>query len=61
MGEKHGCIDVLFANAGTGELAPLGRMGTVDEISKAALFLASDDSRFVTGIELFVDGGKAQV
>jgi NAD(P)-dependent dehydrogenase (short-subunit alcohol dehydrogenase family) len=40
---------------------PMGRMGKVDEIAKAALFLASDDSSFVTGIELFVDGGRAQI
>jgi NAD(P)-dependent dehydrogenase (short-subunit alcohol dehydrogenase family) len=40
---------------------PMGRMGTPEEIAKAALFLASDDSSFVTGIELFVDGGRAQV
>ena len=40
---------------------PLGRMGSPDEIAKAATFLASDDSSFITGIELFVDGGMAQI
>jgi NAD(P)-dependent dehydrogenase (short-subunit alcohol dehydrogenase family) len=40
---------------------PLGRIGTPDEVAKAAVFLASDDSSYVTGIELCVDGGMAQV
>jgi NAD(P)-dependent dehydrogenase (short-subunit alcohol dehydrogenase family) len=40
---------------------PLGRIGSPDEIAKAAVFLASDDASFVTGIELFVDGGEVQV
>ncbi len=40
---------------------PLGRIAEVDEIASAALFLASDESAFVTGTELFVDGGAAQV
>ncbi len=40
---------------------PMGRLGDPDEIAKAVVFLASDDSSFITGIELFVDGGQAQV
>src|SRR6266487_1262259 len=40
---------------------PLGRMGYPDEVAKAILFLVSDDSSYVTGIELFVDGGMAQI
>src|ERR1700752_248 len=59
----------LLASAPAGEqrrkmietVTPLGRLGTADEIAAAAVFLASDDASYVTGIELFVDGGFAQV
>jgi NAD(P)-dependent dehydrogenase (short-subunit alcohol dehydrogenase family) len=42
-------------------IVPLGRFGTPDEIAKAVVFLASDDSSYIAGTELFVDGGFAQV
>jgi len=42
-------------------LIPMARIGRPHEVATAALFLASDDSSFVTGIELFVDGGTAQI
>ena len=42
-------------------LVPLGRIGMPDDLGKAAVFLASDDSAYVTGIELLVDGGAGQI
>jgi NAD(P)-dependent dehydrogenase (short-subunit alcohol dehydrogenase family) len=52
-------IEVFVAQAAA--TTPLGRTGTPDEVAKAVVFLASDDSSYITGIELFVDGGAAQI
>jgi NAD(P)-dependent dehydrogenase (short-subunit alcohol dehydrogenase family) len=53
--------EVRKFKTGLASTVPMGRLGTSDEIAKAAVFLASDDSSFITGIELFVDGGTAQI
>jgi len=62
-------LDDLLASSETGQQrlkmisnsVPLGRLGKSDEIAKAVVFLASDDSGYITGTELFVDGGFVQV
>ena len=53
--------DLAQIKANLASAVPLGRMGSSDEIAKAVSFLASDDASFITGIELFVDGGMAQI
>lgn len=54
-GQKDAIVDSMVTRV------PLGRMGQPDEVANAALFLASDESSFMTGSEMFVDGGYAQV
>jgi len=62
-------LSKLLASGETGQerlkmisnIVPLGRIGTPDDIAKAVVFLASDDSSYITGTELFVDGGFSQL
>jgi len=66
---RHARTDDLVASTGAGNqrlkmfsnIVPLDRLGTPKEIARAVVFLASDDSNNITGTELFVDGGMAQV
>ncbi|APW36013.1 oxidoreductase [Rhodoferax koreense] len=53
--QQQGLLDYLTSQI------PIGRIGQPDDVANAAVFLASDDSSFITGIELFADGGLAQV
>ncbi len=57
--ERTGQKDAMIA--GLIEQSPLGRIAEPDDIADVALFLASDDSRSMTGSEIFADGGLAQV
>src|SRR3990167_8453023 len=52
---QRGMIDAFLP------LIPQGRIGKPEEIAKPVLFLASDDSSFISGVELFADGGLAQI
>ena len=53
--QRQGLLDYMASQV------PMGRVGEAEEIARAAVFLASDDSSFVNGVELFVDGGAAQI
>lgn len=53
--------DVAAAKARIAQRVPLGRLGLADDIAQAALFLASDDSRYMLGAEIAIDGGFAQI
>ena len=55
LAQQRGLVDYLTMQI------PIGRIGEPDDVAKAAVFLASDDAAFITGIELFTDGGLAQV
>lgn len=55
-GRRQSELDAAYSDS-----IPLGRVGRPEDIARAVSFLASDDSSFITGIELFVDGGMAQV
>jgi NAD(P)-dependent dehydrogenase (short-subunit alcohol dehydrogenase family) len=63
MSRRRGLSGLMSAEqkAEAVALVPLGRIETPDDVGKAAVFLASDDSAYITGIELFVDGGVAQI
>ena len=53
--QQQGLLDYLASQV------PIGRIGQPEDVAKAAVFLASDDASFITGIELFADGGMAQI
>jgi NAD(P)-dependent dehydrogenase (short-subunit alcohol dehydrogenase family) len=53
--QQQGLLDHLSSQI------PVGRIGQPEDVAKAAVFLASDDASFINGIELFADGGMAQV
>jgi NAD(P)-dependent dehydrogenase (short-subunit alcohol dehydrogenase family) len=53
--QQQGLVDYLTTQI------PIGRIGLPEDIAKAAVFLASEDSAFITGVEMFVDGGTAQI
>ena len=61
MGEKHlqdsGATDIEAARAEVGKLHPLGHIGEPDDIAWGVVYLASEESKFVTGSELVIDGG----
>ncbi|MCU1323067.1 MAG: Short-chain dehydrogenase/reductase [Acidobacteriaceae bacterium] len=58
---QSNALTEIRSNIESSDSVPLGRFGTADEVAKAVVFLASDDSSYITGTEIFVDGGVAQI
>ena len=55
------CLPISTARSQFAQMTPLGRIGRAEEMAAAALFLASDESSYSTGIDLIADGGLTQL
>ena len=56
-GDWRGPADIIAVGSYLAGVVPLGRLGTAEEVARAALFLAGEEAAFINGVDLFVDGG----